>query len=85
MIALLLGLLLSSRLTVIGPGALSFAGDGTLERVASRRIRNGWGLTGDPGGAVLVAPVDCSHLGRAALAVSRWADLAGGSGGLPAS
>lgn len=66
MIALLLGLLLLSSVAIIGPGHLSYAGDGTLEAVAKRRLRNGWGVTEDwRGYAVLVAPADCALMGRA--------------------
>lgn len=66
MIALLLGLLLLSSVAIVGPGHLSYAGDGTLEAVAERRLRNGWGLTEDwRGYEVLVAPADCALMGRA--------------------
>lgn len=59
-------LLFASRLTVLGPGVLSGADPGVLERVAERRLRNGWGLEQvDPAGFdVLVAPPDCALLGR---------------------
>lgn len=57
-------------MTVIGPGALSFAGDGTLERVAERRIQNHWGLTGDwTAYDVLSAPSDCQLLDRDGLLI----------------
>lgn len=61
----MLGLILITstvRLEVIGPGAVSYAGKGVLERVAERRIRNGWGLT-QVNNAILVAPADCDYLG----------------------
>jgi hypothetical protein len=50
---------------IIGPGAISYAGPGTLERVAERRLKNGWGLTEDwRNYPALVAPADCALLGR---------------------
>ena len=50
--------------TIIGPGALSAADPGVLERVAERRIRNEWGLDGLEAGAVLIAPASCDLLGK---------------------
>lgn len=65
MIAALLGLLLASSVTIVGPGHLSYAGDGTLEAVAERRARNGWGVTGDwQAYDILAAPADCQLLDR---------------------
>lgn len=63
MIALLLGLLTS--FTLLGPGVISYAGEGTLERVAARRERNGWGLTETwRSHEILIAPADCRLLGK---------------------
>lgn len=51
---------------IVGPGAISYAGEGVLEAVAERRTRNGWGMTGDyTAYDVLVAPSDCKLLDRA--------------------
>ena len=49
--------------TIIGPGALSAADPGVLERVAERRIRNGWGLDG-PLTGLLLATADCADLNK---------------------
>lgn len=59
-------LALSSQLTILGPGAISPADPGVLERVAERRLRNGWGLTDVnlQDYNALVAPADCDLLGR---------------------
>lgn len=58
-------LTLLANLTVIGPAHLSYAGDGTLEAVAQRRLDNGWNLTHDwRDYPVLVAPADCDLLDR---------------------
>jgi hypothetical protein len=68
-------LILSAAL-VLGPGVLSPADAGVLERVAERRSTNGWGLA--PGTDwrvydVLVAPADCEHLGRTGWLITRRA------------
>lgn len=50
-------------MVVIGPGALSYTP--VLETVASRRLANHWGLTGDIAGYdVLAAPADCGLLNK---------------------
>lgn len=50
---------------VYGPGFISYADPGVLERVAERRIQAGWNLTGDwTAYDVLVAPSDCQLLDR---------------------
>lgn len=78
MIALLLALVLTSQVVVIGPGHLSYAGEGTLERVAERRLKNGWGVTQDwRAYTALVAPADCGLIGR-----SGW--LVTGGNAMPA-
>ena len=65
-----IGLTLSAALVIPdfdirGPGYLSFANPGVLERVAERRLANGWGLeTNWTGYEVLGATADCSLLGR---------------------
>jgi hypothetical protein len=66
---LAIGLTLSASLIdpfdVYGPGYLSATDPGILEAVASRRVSNQWGLTGDyTAYDVLVAPADCGLLGR---------------------
>lgn len=54
------------QVEVIGPGVMSTANEGVLERVAERRIKNGWGLAAiDLSDYVLIAPDDCELLGRA--------------------
>jgi hypothetical protein len=54
----------SSQIQVIGPGAISKADDGVLERVAARRIANGWGLTELKPNVTLVATEDCGLLSK---------------------
>ena len=51
---------------IVGPGAIGCTYyPAALERVAERRYTNGWGLDTDwRGYDVLVAPADCSLLGR---------------------
>jgi hypothetical protein len=56
---------LFEQYAILGPGAISYAGPGVLERVAERRVLNDWGLSGDwTGYTVLVAPANCALLGR---------------------
>lgn len=47
---------------VIGYGAISYAP--SLDEVANRRIANEWGLQSVEGYDLLIAPADCSLLGR---------------------
>lgn len=57
-------MLVASQIKIIGPGAISYAGDGVLERVAERRVANGWGVSHIEPGDILVAPADCGMLGK---------------------
>lgn len=59
----MLGLILASRIQVIGPGAISYAGANVLEGVATRRYDNGWGLYTSNLRRTLLAAEDCSLLG----------------------
>lgn len=54
------------QVEVIGPGAVSLADKGVLEKVAERRLKNGWGLADEEPNNydALIAPSDCSLLGR---------------------
>ena len=61
---LFLWLAIVEPFTIIGPGSISLASPGVLESVAHRRITYGWGLSSIPVDTILVAPVDCSLLGR---------------------
>lgn len=64
-------LALSGSMTIIGPGTLSGADPGVLERVAERRLHNGWGLHQQVDGYdVLIAPPDCKLLGRSGYLVA---------------
>lgn len=55
--------ILSSQIVILGPGALSYTP--VLEAVASRRLANHWGLTGDIAGYdALAAPADCGLLDK---------------------
>lgn len=50
---------------IIGPGAISAADPGVLERVAERRVQANWGLSDDwTAYDVLTATADCRDLGK---------------------
>lgn len=64
MIFILAALLTLEPFSVYGPGAISAADPGVLEKVAERRIANSWGLSSIDGYDLLIAPADCALLGR---------------------
>lgn len=56
-------MILLNSVAIVGPGALSYTP--VLEAVASRRLANHWGLTGDVADYdALVAPADCGLLDK---------------------
>lgn len=63
----------TALIVTLGPGVLSPASPGVLERVQETRLRYGYGLSEPaPAGAVLLGVQDCRLLGR-----TGWAIVAG--------
>lgn len=71
----LISLILWLKLTeysLVGPGAISYADPGVLEKVTERRIKNGWGLDRVNWSKydLLGATAECKWLGKSGLLLS---------------